>query len=85
MGTPVTSVLLFSAEEAVCGREGLKQGVISADVSFLQIPRQGRAAPVSEGAQTGLPLLRSLEQAPSCVPVTQALLGCFQAHACLFE
>lgn len=42
MGTPVTSVLLSGAEEAVCGREELKQGVISDDVSFLQIP--GRAA-----------------------------------------
>lgn len=46
MGTPVTSVLLSSAEEAVCGREGLKQGIISADVSFLQILRQGRPGEV---------------------------------------
>lgn len=46
MGTPVTSVLLSSAKEAVCGREELKQGVISADVSFLQIPRQGRPGEV---------------------------------------
>lgn len=38
MGTPVTSVVLSGAEEAVCGHEELKEGVISADVSFLQIP-----------------------------------------------
>ena len=82
MGTPVTSVVLSGAEEAVCGHEELKEGVISADVSFLQIP--SRAALGSEGAQTGLPLLRSLNL-NACVPGTQALLGCFHAHPCLFE
>lgn len=38
MGTLVTSLLLSGAKEAVCGHEELKEGVISADVGFLQIP-----------------------------------------------